>query len=137
VFLSYLTFYPPKKISTTPYKIWEKKSSKLGVQGIRRSGILLWFRSLGFGKREKFLQKMIFWGLEEFWKNVFLKKNLWELLDVRFLHIFEISTKFRFFWYPLRPILKNFFFHSYKGQCYLLEVKRSNKIENIQYFFIN
>jgi hypothetical protein len=30
-------------------------------------------------------------------KIVFLRKNLGELLDARVLHIFEISTKFRFF----------------------------------------
>jgi hypothetical protein len=30
-------------------------------------------------------------------KIVFLRKNLWELLDARVLHIFEISANFRFF----------------------------------------
>ncbi len=30
-------------------------------------------------------------------KIVFLRKNLWELLDARVLHIFEISAKFHFF----------------------------------------
>ncbi len=40
------------------------------------------------------------------------------LLNSRLLHIFEISAKFRFFWYPLQNILKNFFFNSYKGRCY-------------------
>jgi hypothetical protein len=28
---------------------------------------------------------------------IFLSKNLWELLDARVLHIFEIIAKFRFF----------------------------------------
>jgi hypothetical protein len=34
---------------------------------------------------------------ENFAKIVFLRKNLWELVDARVLHIFEIGAKFRFF----------------------------------------
>jgi len=30
-------------------------------------------------------------------KLIFLKENLWKLLDARDLHIFESSVKFRFF----------------------------------------
>jgi hypothetical protein len=30
-------------------------------------------------------------------KIIFLRKNLWELLDAKVLHIFEISAKFCFF----------------------------------------
>ena len=33
-----------QKNSTVPYKSWKKISSKLGVQGIKRSGILRWFQ---------------------------------------------------------------------------------------------
>ncbi len=67
---------------------------------------------------KKFLQKnWIFRDLENCAKIGFLRKNLWELLDARVLHIFEISAKFRFFWYPLHPILKNFLKNSYKGRC--------------------
>jgi hypothetical protein len=56
-------------------------------------------RSLEFGKRgKKFYRKTEFLGTWKILqKIVFLRKNLWELLDARFLHIFEISTKFRFF----------------------------------------
>ncbi len=48
-------------------------------------------KNLGYSKTEflgnwKILQKI-----------VFLRKNLWKLLDARVLHIFEISAKFRFF----------------------------------------
>jgi hypothetical protein len=46
----------------------------------------------------KFLQKnRIFRDMEDFAKNHFSEKNLWELLDARVLHIFEISAKFHFF----------------------------------------
>jgi hypothetical protein len=56
-------------------------------------------RSLEFGKREKkFYRKTEFLGTWKILqKIVFLRKNLWELLDARVLHIFEISAKFRFF----------------------------------------
>ena len=33
-----------KKSSAAPYKSWKKISSKLGVQGIKRSGIFRWFQ---------------------------------------------------------------------------------------------
>jgi hypothetical protein len=51
-------------------------------------------RSLEFGKREKkFDRKTEFLGTWKILqKIVFLKKNLWELLDARALHIFEISA---------------------------------------------
>jgi hypothetical protein len=56
-------------------------------------------RSLEFGKRgKKFYRKTEFLGpWKLLHKIVFLRKNLWELLDARVLHIFEISAKFRFF----------------------------------------
>jgi hypothetical protein len=38
-FLSYLNFYPSEKVAP-PFIRVEKISSKLGVQGIKRSGIL-------------------------------------------------------------------------------------------------
>ncbi len=42
-FLSYLTFYPPKKVALPLIRV-EKNSSKLGKQGIKRSGIWHWFQ---------------------------------------------------------------------------------------------
>jgi hypothetical protein len=49
-------------------------------------------------KGEKnFTEKLIFRDLENFAKKRFLRKYPWELLDARVSHIFEISTKFRFF----------------------------------------
>ncbi len=73
-------------------------------------------RSLEFGKREKeFYRKTEFLGTWKILqKIIFMRKNRWELLDARVLHIFEISTKFHFFWYPACPILKKFFFNSFK-----------------------
>jgi hypothetical protein len=91
--------------------------------------------SLKLGKREKIRT----WKIEK--KIVFLRKNLWELLDARVLHIIEISAKFCFFWYPLRPISKKFFSTLKRDGTVFLEVKRSKKIETAQYFkkrfFIN
>jgi hypothetical protein len=54
-------------------------------------------------------------------------------LNLRLVHIFEISAKFRFFWFPLQTILKKFFLNSYKVLLFS-EDKRSNKIETAQYF---
>jgi hypothetical protein len=78
-------------------------SSKLGIQGIKRSGILFRFKkcakSLAFGKRGKYFYRKTdilgTWKILQ--KSIFLKKNLWEPLDARVRHIFEISAKFRFF----------------------------------------
>jgi hypothetical protein len=101
-FLSYLTFYPPKKVAPPLIRV-EKNFFKIGPTSYRKKRnfalILKMCRSLKFGKRE-----IIFYRKTEFlgtWKIlhkiVFLKNNLWELLDARVLHIFEISAKFRFF----------------------------------------
>jgi hypothetical protein len=112
-----------EKSSPNPHKMWKKISSKLGVQGIKRSGILHWFKksaevtSLAKGKTF-FSRKTEYFGTWKILpKIVSLRKNLGELLDARVLHIFKIRTKFHFFWYPARPISKNFFFNCYKGRC--------------------
>jgi hypothetical protein len=56
-------------------------------------------RSLEFGKRENnFYRKTEFLGTWKILqKIVFIRKNLWELLDARVVHIIEISAKFCFF----------------------------------------
>jgi hypothetical protein len=48
-------------------------------------------RSLEFflAKERKNVQKNCFLGRQKFCKEVFLRKNLWELLDARVLHVFE------------------------------------------------
>jgi hypothetical protein len=72
----------------------------IGYQKKRKFALISkMYKCLEFGQREKKLyRKTEFLGT---WKIVqtivFLKKNLWELLDARVLHIFEISAKFCFF----------------------------------------
>jgi hypothetical protein len=91
-------------------------------------------RSLQFGKRGKnFNKKTEFLG-KILPKIVLLRKNRWKHLDARVLHIFEISAKFRFFWYPLHPFQRNFYSTLLRDGACFLEVKRSNKIETVQYF---
>jgi hypothetical protein len=75
------------------------KIGRTGYQKKRNFALISkMYRSLKFGKREFFLQKT---EILETWKIlqkiVFLRKNLWELLDARVPHIFEISAKFLFF----------------------------------------
>jgi hypothetical protein len=73
---------------------------------------------------------------------VFLRKNLWELLEARDLHIFE-SAQNSASLIPFAPNLEENFFQLFKGRdgADFLEVKSSNKIETDQYFkkhfFIN
>jgi hypothetical protein len=74
-FLSYFTFYPPKKVGPPLIRVSSLAKGKKNLQ-----------KKLEFLGTWKILQKI-----------VFLRKNLWELLDARVAHIFEISAKFRFF----------------------------------------
>jgi hypothetical protein len=77
------------------FKIW-----RAGYQKKRNFALISKMcRSLTFGKRENFFyRKTEFLGTWKILqKIVFLRKNLWELLDGRVQHIFEISAKFRFF----------------------------------------
>jgi hypothetical protein len=88
-FLPYLTFYPPKKIAQ-PCIRFLKNSSKLGVHGIKRSGIFCRFQkcaevSSSAKGENNFTEKLI---LGTFCKSVFLRTNLREILDARVLHIF-------------------------------------------------
>ena len=104
-----------QKNSTVPYKSWNFFSFEIGHAGYQKKRnfalISKMCRSLEFGKRETiFYRKPEFLGTRKILqKIVFLRKNLWELLDARVLHIFEISAKFHFFLYPARPISKKFF----------------------------
>jgi hypothetical protein len=133
-FLSYCIWaFNFQKNSTVPYNSWKKVSSKLGAKGIKRSGILRWFQKcVEFLRQEVpkylFSEKQFFAKLSKSLKIQFFCKNF-----------FEISAKFGFFWYPVRPILKKFFSNYYKGRSYFF--RRSNKIETAQYFkkrfFIN
>ncbi len=116
--LSYLTFYPPKKVALPLIRVeknflqsWTYRVSKeaefcADFKNVQKSQV--WQKGKKIYRKTEFLRT---WKILQ--KIIFLRNNL----DARFLHIFEISVKFRFFWYPLRPILKKFFFNSYKGWC--------------------
>ncbi len=65
-----------EKSSTAPHKSWKKISSKLGIQGIKRSGILHWFQKceevLCSAKGKKIYRKT------EFWRTFFAKNHFSE-----------------------------------------------------------
>ncbi len=67
-FLSYLTFYPLKKVAPPLMRV-EKKFFKIGVQGIKRSGI--WQN----GKKRS-QKNWIFRDLENFAKTCFYEKKV-------------------------------------------------------------
>ena len=124
-FLSYCIWaFNFQKNSTVPYKSWKKISSKLAMQGIKRNGILRWFQKCvellhqevpqDFFSEKRFLAKFSKSQNIQFFCKIFFPF----LPNARLLHIFEISVKFRFFWYPVCPISKKFFFNSYKGRPY-------------------
>jgi hypothetical protein len=97
-----LTFYPPKKVALPSLELKENffEIGHTGYQKKRNLALISKMcSSLMFGKRENnFLQKTEFLRTWKIWKKiVFLGKNLWELLDARVLHTFEISAEFRFF----------------------------------------
>jgi hypothetical protein len=97
-----LTFYPLKKVA--PPLIRAEKNvfeiERAGYQKNRNFALISKMcKSLEFGKREKqiYLKTEFLGTWKILQKIVFLRKNLWELLDARVLHIFKISAKFRFF----------------------------------------
>jgi hypothetical protein len=92
--------------------------------------------SLEFGKRDKkFYRKTEFSGTRKIvQKLVFLRKNLWELLDAIVLHIFESAQNSASFGTLHAQFRRNFFSTLIKNGAVFLEVKSSNKIENDQYF---
>jgi hypothetical protein len=57
-----------------------------------------------------FLRKTIFCKISKSLKIQFFCKNVFPFANLRLLYTFEISGKFRFFGYPVHPILKKFFF---------------------------
>ncbi len=106
-----------EKSSASHYKSCEKISLKLGVQGIKRSGILRWFQKCAevssLAKGEKFYRKTEFL---ETWK-IFSVKNLWELLDARVLPILKSAQNSASFDTLCAQFWRNFFFNSFKGRC--------------------
>jgi hypothetical protein len=97
-----LTFYPSKKVAPPLLRVekkflrnWACRVSKdaefcADFKNVQKSGV--WQKGKNFVQKTEFLGT---WKILQ--KIVFLRKNLWELLDARVLHIFKISAKFRFF----------------------------------------
>ncbi len=91
----------------------KKISSKLSTKGIKRSGILRWFQKcvelLCQEVHKDLLSENCFFAqFSKSLKNQFFSKNFFLLPNSRF-HIFEISTKFRFFDTLYAQFWRNFF----------------------------
>jgi hypothetical protein len=67
-------------------------------------------------------------------KIVFLKKFLGELIDERVSHILKSAQNSASFYTLCGQFRRNFFSTLVRDGEVFLEVKRSNKIETIQYF---
>jgi hypothetical protein len=126
-----LTFYPPKKVAPPLIRVEKKISSKLHIQGIKRSRILPWFQKCAevssLAKGEKIWQKKLnFSGLYE-------KKSLgtcWLKGSAHFLN----QHKIPFLLIPFAPNFEEIFSTLIRAGSVFLEVKSSNKIEIVQYF---
>jgi hypothetical protein len=124
-FLSYLTFYLPKKVVPPLIRVEIFFSPKLAGWGIKRSGILRWFQKcagvLSLAKGKKMLQKnWTFRDLENFAKNRFPEKKFlgtsWRKSSTHFWN----QRKIPLLLIPFAPNFEEFFFNSYKGQCCFL-----------------
>ncbi len=122
--LSYLTFYPQKKVAPPLIRV-EKKFLQIRAYKVSKEAEFCDdFKSVQkswvWQKGKLFLQKTEFLGTWKILqKTLFLRKNLWELLGARVLHIFKISAKFPLLLIPFAPNLEEIFFNSYKGQCWV------------------
>jgi hypothetical protein len=97
-----LTFYPLIKVEPPPIRVEKKFLRNWAYWVLKEAEFYADFKkvqkSCVWQKGEKNYRKTEFFGTQIILqKIVFLRKNLWELLDARVLHIFEISAKFRFF----------------------------------------
>ena len=107
-----------KKNSTIPYKSWKKFLQSCTQKVSKEAEFCADFKNVQksrvWQEGKLFFLNWIFRDLENFAKNHFSEKkslgNSW-----RKRHIFEISAKFRFFWYPLLNF-EEIFFNSYKGR---------------------
>jgi hypothetical protein len=95
-----LTCYPPKKVALPLIRVEKKFLQNWAYRVSKEAEFCTDFKNVKKScvrqKGKKFTEKLNFEGLF-LQKIIFLRKNLWELLDARVLHIFEISAKFRFF----------------------------------------
>ena len=105
-----------EKSSAAPYESWKKISSKLGVQSIKRSGILRWFQkcaevsSLAKERKNFFQKNWIFRDLENLAKNRFSeKKSLGTSWRKTSTH-FWIQRKIPLLLIPCTPNFEEIFF---------------------------
>ncbi len=113
-----------QKNSTVPYKSWKIISSKLGVQGIKRSGILHWFQKcveLMCQKVPKdfFSEKRFFAKFYKSLKIQFFCKNFFPFCQTQDFFTFLKSAQNSASFDTLQAqFWRNFFFNSYKGRRY-------------------
>jgi hypothetical protein len=112
-----------QKNSTTPYKSWKKFSSKLGVQGIKRSGILRWFQKWVELLRQEVLQnffseKWYFAKFSNALKIQFSVKNFVPFAKLETSAHFWNQCKISLLLIPCTPNFEDIFFNSYKGRRY-------------------
>ena len=136
-----------EKSRATPYKSWKKISSKLGVQGIKRSGILRWFQKCvellhQEVPKDFFSEKRFFAKFSKSLKIQFFSNNFFPFCQTRdfctFLKSAQNSASFDTlhaqFW-------RNFFQLLKRAVLLFPKDKSSNKIETVLYFkkhfFIN
>ncbi len=112
-----------QKNSTVPYKSRKKISSKLGVQGIQRSGILRWFQ-----KCVELLRQEV---AKDFFSEKRFSAKFSESLKIQFFcKFFSLFAKRKtsaHFWkqrkipllsIPSMPNFEEIFFNFYKGRLY-------------------
>ncbi len=111
-FLSYLTLYPPKKVAPPLIRVEKKISSKLGIQGIKRSGILRWFKKCAevscLAKRKIILHTTVL----NFWEKI-----LGNFLTQEFYTVLKSAQNSASFDTLCAQFWRNFFFNSCKGRC--------------------
>ncbi len=114
-----------KKSSTAPYKSWKKFLRNWAYKVSKEAEFCADFKNEQKSRvwqKRKNVQKN--WNFKDF----FWEKIIGNFLTQEFYNFFEIRAKFRFFCYPLHPILNKF----YKGRCSFFKVKSSKKIETVQ-----
>ncbi len=136
-----------QKNSTVPNKSWKKISSKLGVQGIKRSGILRWFQICVELLRNEvpkdfFSEKQFFAKFSKSLKIQFFCKTFFPFCQTRdFCTFFKSAQNSASFDTLHAQFWRNFFSTLIRGSVTFSKDKRSNKIETVQYFkkhfFIN
>ncbi len=136
-FLSYLTFYPPKKVILSLMRAEKKILQNWAYRVSKEAEFCADFKTVQksrvWQKEKKFFQKKwIFKDLENLAKNHFSeKKSLGTSWRKSSSHFWN-QRKIPLLLIPFAPNSKKFFSNSYKGWCCFFKVKSSNKIETAQ-----